>query len=77
MITIHGLTVKQKIFMDTLWSMEDMKNVEAFVSSLPKRDQQDCRCLIAIAVQESMEQDGALDEYKDLAQAAISCARYS
>jgi hypothetical protein len=75
-ITIEGLTTKQKIFMDTLWSMQDMRNVTAFVRSLPKRDAQDCQSLMAIAVQLTLEQDGAMDDYKELAAAAVSRARY-
>jgi hypothetical protein len=54
-----------------------MTNVTAFVKTLPKRDAQDCMSLIEIAVQLSYEQDGALDDYKELSQAAISRARYS
>ena len=77
MITIAGLTTKQKALMDVMWSMTDMANVTAFVKSLPKRDAQDCMSLITIATHESIEEDGGLDEYKAAAQAAISCARYS
>ena len=76
-ISIEGLTTKQKILMDTMWSMQDMTNVTAFVNSLPKRDAMDCMSLIEIAIQLSYEQDGALDDYKELAQAAINRARYS
>jgi hypothetical protein len=76
-ISIEGLTAKQKALMDVMWSMSDMTNVTAFVKTLPKRDAQDCMSLIEIAVQLSYEQDGALDDYKELAAAAISRARYS
>jgi hypothetical protein len=77
MISITGLTTKQRILMDTLWSMQDMQNVQAFVGSLPKRDQQDCLSLITIATQDSIELEDGLDAYKDTAAAAISAARYS
>ena len=64
MITIQGLTHKQKVFMDVMWSMESMPAVNAFIKSLPTRDQQDCRSLVAIAVQESLEQDNTMELYE-------------
>jgi hypothetical protein len=75
MITITGLTNKQKALMDVMWSMDDITKVTAFVRTLPKRDAQDCMSLIAIATQETYEQEDGLDAYKELAQAAISSAR--
>ena len=63
MITIQGLTHKQKVFMDVMWSMESMPAVNAFIKSLPTRDQQDCRSLVAIAVQDTLEQDNTMDLY--------------
>jgi predicted nucleic acid-binding Zn finger protein len=64
MITIQGLTHKQKVFMDVMWAMDSMPAVEAFINSLPKRDSQDCQSLVAIAVQESLEEDNRLDLYE-------------
>ena len=75
MITITGLTHKQKALMDVMWSMDDITKVTAFVKTLPKQDAQDCMSLIAIATQESLEQEDGLDAYKELAQAAVSRAR--
>jgi hypothetical protein len=75
MITITGLTQKQKALMDVMWSMDDITKVTAFVRTLPKRDRQDCMSLITIATQESQEQEDGLDAYKDHALAAISRAR--
>ena len=64
MITITGLSNKQKVLMDVMWAMEDMPAVEAFIKSLPKRDQQDCQSLVTIAVQESLEEDNRLELYE-------------
>ena len=75
MITITGLTHKQKVLMDVMWSMDDISTVTAFVKTLPKRDRQDCMSLIAIATQDSLEQEDGLDAYKHDALAAISYAR--
>ena len=75
MITIQGLTHKQKVLMDVMWSMDSMPLVEAFIKSLPTRDGQDCASLVAIAVQESLEQDNRMADYEELALIAISRAR--
>ena len=50
--------------MDVMWAMDDMPAVEAFIKTLPARDQQDCQSLVTIAVQESLEEDNRLDEYE-------------
>ena len=76
MITIQGLTHKQKVFMDVMWTMDSMPAVEAFIKSLPTRDGQDCRSLVAIAVQEAEEHEqNGLEAYESLAVSAISRAR--
>lgn len=75
MITIQGLTHKQKVLMDVMWSMDSMPLVEAFIKSLPTRDGQDCASLVTIAVQETLEQEGRIADYEELALIAISRAR--
>jgi hypothetical protein len=72
MITITGLTNKQKALMDVMWAMEDMSNVQAFIKTLPKRDRQDCLSLVEIAVQESLEEDNRLDDYEQDARNLIA-----
>jgi hypothetical protein len=74
-ITITGLTHKQKVFMDVMWSMESMPAVNAFIKSLPTRDGQDCASLVAIAVQESLEQDNTMELYEQHAVNVIARAR--
>ena len=74
MITITGLTHKQKALMDVMWCMDSMERVQAFVKSLPKKDAQDCLSLITMATQDSLELEG-LDEYAQAADLAISRAR--
>ena len=72
MITIQGLTNKQKAFMDVMWAMDSMPAVEAFIKTLPARDRQDCESLVTIAVQESLEEDNRLDDYEELAHNLIA-----
>ena len=77
MITITGLSQKQKVFMDVMWCMESMPLVEAFINSLPTRDRQDCQSLVTIAVQETLEQEGRINDYEDVAVSIIARARSS
>ncbi len=75
MISIQGLTNRQKSIMDMLWSMDSMDKVNAFIKALPTRqDQMDAATLIQIAVEETIEQEQGLDDYADAATAAIRCA---
>jgi len=75
MITITGLSHKQKVFMDVMWSMDSMPAVQAFIKTLPTRDRQDCLSLVEIAVQESLEEEGRIQDYEELAVITISRAR--
>jgi hypothetical protein len=74
MITITGLTNKQKALMDVMWTMDSIERVQAFVKTLPKRDAQDCLSLITIATQETIEQDG-MEAYEQAAVDLIARAR--
>lgn len=76
MITIAGLTNKQKALMDVMWTMQEMEQVTAFINTLPKQDALDCKSLMTIAVQETEEHEyNGLDAYESLAVAAIARAR--
>ena len=50
--------------MDVMWSMSDMPAVNAFIKTLPARDRQDCLALVEIAVQETLEQEGRMQDYE-------------
>ena len=76
MITITGLTERQKSIVDLMWTCRDITAVNTLIQSLPtKQDQCDARSLCTILVQETLEQEEGLDRYADLAEAAISRAR--
>jgi hypothetical protein len=45
-IELTGLTPKQKVFCEVMWSISTQEGVEAFIASLPKADQRTCRSLI-------------------------------
>jgi hypothetical protein len=75
MIRIEGLTKKQKAIMDVLWMCDSLEQANLVVDSLAQhKDRCDARSLMHIALVESLEQEGALDEYKDAAADCISLA---
>ena len=75
MIRIEGLTKKQKAIMDVLWMCDSLEQAELVVQSLSQhRDRCDAQSLMHIALVETLEQEGALDEYKDAAALCISSA---
>ena len=76
MITITGLTERQRGIMDLLWGCQDLEQIQLFIKSLPtKADQYDALSLVQIATVESIEQElGFNKECKDAAAAAIARA---
>jgi len=71
-ITITGLTPKQKALISVMWDLDTMDRVRAFISTLPTRDQVDAQGLLQIAVWESIEQQEGLAEYEQTAKDLIS-----
>ena len=47
-IEIHGLTPKQMALADIMWAISTQEGVESFISTLPKKDQRDCRTIIEL-----------------------------
>jgi len=75
MIQISGLTKKQVAIMETLWQCDSLEQAQALVNSLSShKDRCDAQSLMEIALVESLEQEGALDEYKDAAALCINAA---
>jgi hypothetical protein len=50
MITIPGLTPKQKALCDIMWTLEEYDAVESFIATLPKAERKECRTLIQLMV---------------------------
>lgn len=76
MITISGLTPKQKALISVMWDLDTMDRVRAFISTLPTRDQLDAQALLEIAIWESIEQQEGLEDYAQTARDLIShCSR--
>jgi hypothetical protein len=76
MITINGLTLRQKNIMDLLWGCESIEQVNTLVQALPtKQDQQDAQSLIIIATWDTIEEELGLDAYSDQVSDLISRCR--
>ena len=74
MITISGLTTKQKALLTVMWDIDSTDKVQEFIRTLPAADARDAHCLLQMAIWESLEQQGELDAYKDHATTAIRTA---
>lgn len=65
MITIEGLTKKQKAIMEILWNCDSMEQVNLFIRSMPTfKDRCDAQSLMMLALWETLENKGGLDEYE-------------
>jgi hypothetical protein len=71
MITITGLTPKQKALMTVMWDIDSTDKVHEFIRTLPAADARDAHCLLQMAIWESIEQEDGLDAYKEAALEAI------
>jgi hypothetical protein len=47
-IEIRGLSTKQMALADIMWTIDSKAGVESFISTLPKKDQRDCRTIIEL-----------------------------
>jgi len=64
--------------MEVLWQCDSLEQAQSLVKSLSShKDRCDAQSLMEIALVESLEQEGALDEYAEAAEAAVRNARYS
>jgi hypothetical protein len=61
MIEITGLTKRQMILADIIWSIEEWDMVEVFIKSLSKRDRIDCEGIIEMMTMSMIEELGNKD----------------
>ena len=61
-ITLVGLTPKQMALADIMWGLEELDAVDAFIRTLPSREQAECLSIIELMKMAIMEQqdDGSL-----------------
>jgi len=61
MIELTGLTKRQMILADIIWSIEEWDMVEVFIKSLSKRDRIDCEGIIEMMTMSMIEELGNKD----------------
>jgi hypothetical protein len=66
--TLEGLTQRQQVLADIMWSLEEYDQVERFIATLPDREACECQTIIEMMKMAVVEQcyDGVqkLDEAK-------------
>ena len=72
MITITGLTEKQKALMTVMWDIDSVERVHEFIQTLPAADARDAHSLLKMAIWESIEQQEGLEDYEQTAKDLIS-----
>jgi hypothetical protein len=72
MITISGLTAKQRALLTVMWDIDSVDRVKEFIGTLPAADARDAHCLLQIAIWESIEQEEGLEDYAEIAKDCIS-----
>jgi hypothetical protein len=72
MISISGLTPKQKALLTVMWDIDSVSKVQAFIGTLPARDARDAHSLLKMAIWESIEQQEGLADYEHMAKDCIS-----
>ena len=68
--TLEGLTPKQMALADIMWGLEEFDAVEAFIRTLPNREQTECRSIIELMKMAIAEQcyDGSLHKAREVLQ---------
>jgi hypothetical protein len=62
--------------MDLLWGCSTLEQVKTLIAAMPTgKDQQDARSLVLIATQESLEEEGVLEQFEEQACALIDRCR--
>jgi len=75
-ITIHGLTVRQQQLCELMWSCRDIEQVRTLIRALPTlQDRQSANTLMQVIVHETLEDEGALNDYAEAAAGVIDRVR--
>ena len=54
--TIEGLTAKQMVLADIMWSLDGMEEVTAFIATLPRAERRECATIIELMKMAVVEQ---------------------
>ena len=66
--TLEGLNPKQMVLADIMWALEDFAQVEAFIQTLPRPEQAECRSIIELMKMAVVEQcyDGTVAKAREV-----------
>lgn len=73
MISIEGLTERQRILADIIWACETMDQAQALVKSLQGEDRRDAVTLMTVMIHEVLEE--RIDDYSEAASNVIAGLR--
>lgn len=62
MITIEGLTRKQRALADIMWSMDGREQVEAFVRALHPKDRRDAELVTELMILAFIDETDTVDD---------------
>ena len=66
MIQIEGLTVKQRILADIIWSFNDKDAVTKFIKTLPLNDRRDAQTVVEMMIIAFLDEVDNTDEAQSI-----------
>lgn len=61
MITIEGLTNKQRLLADIIWSLDTQEQVRSFISTLPARDRLEAQLVTQLMILAFIDEVDSID----------------
>ena len=65
-IQIEGLTPKQRILADIIWSFNEKEKVLAFIKTLPPKDRQDAQTIVEMMIIAFLDEVSNTDEAQSI-----------
>ncbi len=62
MIQIEGLSKKQRMFADIIWSLDTQDQVQAFIRSLPERDRKQAQVVCEMMILAFIDEVNTVEE---------------
>ena len=66
MIQIEGLTTKQRMLADIIWSFNDKEAVTRFIKTLPMKDRQDAQTIVEMMIIAFLDEVDNTDEAQSI-----------
>jgi hypothetical protein len=66
MIQIEGLTTKQRMLADIIWSFNDKEAVTKFIKTLPLKDRQDAQTIVEMMIIAFLDEVDNTDEAQSI-----------